>query len=124
LQAAAEKPAAAAPGGEGATALADGPPPGPLSAWLRHAEPSAHRLGSATVDGAVPDREGDRLALHNVLQQLEHLREYPAVAAAESAGKLQLTGMYFHVGDAQVYLFDAAERTFRPAGAPVVVPGA
>jgi len=105
-------------------ALADGPPPGPLSAWLRHAEPSAHRLGSATVDGAVPDREGDRLALHNVLQQLEHLREYPAVAAAESAGKLQLTGMYFHVGDAQVYLFDTAERTFRPAGAPVVVPGA
>ncbi len=105
-------------------ALADGPPPGPLSAWLHHAEPSAHRLGSATLDGGVPDREGDRLALHNVLQQLEHLREYPSVAAAESAGKLQLTAMYFHVGDAQVYLFDAAERTFRPAGAPVVVPGA
>ncbi|WP_103351425.1 bifunctional SulP family inorganic anion transporter/carbonic anhydrase [Amycolatopsis sp. CA-128772] len=105
-------------------ALADGPPPGPLAEWLHHAEPSAHRTGSATVEGAVPDREGDRLALHNVLQQLEHLREYPSVMAAESAGKLQLTGMYFHVGDAQVYLFDPAERTFRPAGAPVVVPGA
>jgi carbonic anhydrase len=104
-------------------ALADGPPPGPLSVWLRHAEPSAHRLGSATLDGAVPEREGDRLALHNVLQQLEHLREYPSVAAAETGGKLQLTGMYFAVGTAQVYLFDAAERTFRPAGAPVVVPG-
>ncbi|MEV7094744.1 bifunctional SulP family inorganic anion transporter/carbonic anhydrase [Amycolatopsis sp. NPDC051045] len=105
-------------------ALADGPPPGPLSAWLHHAEPSAHRLGSATLDGGVPDAEGDRLALHNVLQQLEHLREYPSVAAAESAGKLQLTAMYFAVGTAQVYLFDAAERTFRPAGASVGVPGA
>jgi carbonic anhydrase len=105
-------------------ALADGPPPGPLSVWLRHAEPSAHRLGSATLDGAVPEREGDRLALHNVLQQLDHLRDYPSVAAAEAGGKLQLTGMYFAVGTAQVYLFDAAERTFRPAGAPVVVPGA
>ncbi|MFI5587226.1 SulP family inorganic anion transporter [Amycolatopsis sp. NPDC051758] len=105
-------------------ALADGPPPGPLSVWLQHAEPSAHRLGSATLDDAVPEREGDRLALHNVLQQLEHLREYPSVAAAEAGGKLQLTGMYFAVGTAQVYLFDAAERTFRPAGAPVVVPGA
>jgi carbonic anhydrase len=104
-------------------ALADGPPPGPLSTWLRHAEPSAHRLGSATLDGAVPDREGDRLALHNVLQQLEHLREYPLVAAAESAGKLQLTGMYFAVGTAQVYLFDATERTFRPAGSVVLAPG-
>ncbi|MFJ7217272.1 SulP family inorganic anion transporter [Amycolatopsis sp. NPDC098790] len=105
-------------------ALAEGPPPGPLSVWLRHAEPSAHRTGSATLDGGVPDREGDRLALHNVLQQLEHLREYPSVAAAEAAGKVQLTGMYFAVGTAQVYLFDGAERTFRPAGAPVVVPGA
>ncbi|WP_410672615.1 SulP family inorganic anion transporter [Amycolatopsis sp. cmx-4-68] len=104
-------------------ALADGPPPGPLSVWLRHAEPSAHRTGSATLDGGVPDREGDRLALHNVLQQLEHLREYPSVAEAESAGRLQLTGMYFAVGSAQVYLFDGAERTFRPAGAPVAVPG-
>ncbi len=105
-------------------ALADGPPPGPLAVWLRHAEPSAHRTGSATLDGGVPEREGDRLALHNVLQQLEHLREYPSVAAAERAGKVQLTGMYFAVGTAQVYLFDAAERTFRPAGAPVAVPGA
>ncbi|RSD22952.1 SulP family inorganic anion transporter [Amycolatopsis eburnea] len=105
-------------------ALVDGPPPGPLSVWLRHAEPSAHRLGAATLDGAVPAREGDRLALHNVLQQLDHLREYPSVAAAEAAGKLQLTGMYFAVGTAQVHLFDPAERTFRPAGAPVAVPGA
>jgi carbonic anhydrase len=104
-------------------ALADGPPAGPLAVWLRHAEPSAHRLGPATLDGAVPDREGDRLALHNVLQQLDHLREYPLVAAAESAGKLQLTGMYFDVGAAQVHLLDAAGRTFRPAGAPVAAPG-
>jgi carbonic anhydrase len=105
-------------------ALAEGPPPGPLETWLRHAEPSAHRLGPATLDDALPEREADRLALHNVLQQLEHLREYPSVAAAESAGKLQLTGMYFAVGTAQVYLFDDAERTFRPAGSAVAVPGA
>jgi carbonic anhydrase len=104
-------------------ALAEGAPAGPLEVWLRHAEPSAHRIGSATLDGAVPDRDCDRLALHNVLQQLDHLREYPVVAAAEAAGKLQLTGMYFHVGDAQVHLYDPAERTFRPAGAPVAVPG-
>ncbi|MFG1644488.1 SulP family inorganic anion transporter [Amycolatopsis sp. NPDC049252] len=103
-------------------ALADGPPPGPLSVWLRHAEPSAHRLGAATLDGAVPEREGDRLALHNVLQQLEHLREYPSVAAAEAAGKLQLTGMYFDVGAARVHLFDGDARSFRPAGAAVVGP--
>ena len=104
-------------------ALADGPPPGPLATWLRHAEPSARRDGPATLDGVRPDRESDRLALLNVLQQLDHLRGYPAVSAAEAAGKLHLTGMYFDVGAAQVHLYDDALRTFRPAGATLAVPG-
>ena len=100
-------------------ALAEGPPDGPLADWLQHAEPTARRLGPATLDGARPEREGDRLALHNVLQQLAHLREYPLVAAAEQAGELQLTGMYFDVGAAQVHLYDAAARTYRAVGAAV-----
>ncbi|WP_328443044.1 MULTISPECIES: bifunctional SulP family inorganic anion transporter/carbonic anhydrase [unclassified Amycolatopsis] len=104
-------------------ALADGPPPGPLETWLRYAVPSARRSGPVTVDGARPAREGDRLALLNVLQQLDHLREYPQVAAAEAAGKLQLTGMYFDVGAAQVHLLDGDARSFRLAGAAVVPEG-
>ncbi|UOZ11172.1 bifunctional SulP family inorganic anion transporter/carbonic anhydrase [Amycolatopsis sp. WQ 127309] len=100
-------------------ALADGPPPGPLETWLRYAVPSARRSGPVTVDGARPAREGDRLALLNVLQQLDHLREYPQVAAAEAAGKLQLTGMYFDVGAAQVHLLEGDARSFRLAGAVV-----
>jgi carbonic anhydrase len=101
-------------------ALADGPPAGPLETWLRHAAPSAHRSGPVTVDGVRPEREGDRLALLNVLQQLDHLREYPQVAAAEAAGRLQLTGMYFDVGAAQVHLLEGDARSFRLAGTAVV----
>ncbi|MEU3271903.1 bifunctional SulP family inorganic anion transporter/carbonic anhydrase [Saccharomonospora sp. NPDC006951] len=91
-----------------------------LARWLRHGAPSMRRHGAntpVTLAGEVPERQGDRLALHNVLQQLEHLRRYPMVAEAERKGELQLTGMYFDVGNAQVYLFDPAEGAFVPAGA-------
>ncbi|MEU0533985.1 SulP family inorganic anion transporter [Amycolatopsis tolypomycina] len=97
-------------------AVADGAPEGPLGDWLRHVGPSTQRSGALTVDGVRPARDADRLALHNVLQQLEHLREYPLVAAAEKAGKLQLTGMYFDVGAASVHLLDGEARTFVAAG--------
>ncbi|MDX3187139.1 bifunctional SulP family inorganic anion transporter/carbonic anhydrase [Streptomyces sp. MN03-5084-2B] len=100
-------------------ALGDGPPPGPLTDWLAHAEPSARRRDRVTLAGARPARDGDRLALHNVLQQLENLREYPLVAEAERAGSLHLTGMYFDVGNAQVHLGDPATGDFHPVGAPV-----
>ncbi|PXY28347.1 carbonic anhydrase [Prauserella muralis] len=91
-----------------------------LARWLRHAQPSVGRHAgepAVTLGGEAPDAEGDRLALHNVLQQLEHLRRYPMVAAAERRGELHLTGMYFDVGGAQVYLFDGESGDFRPAGA-------
>ncbi|MGC7099827.1 SulP family inorganic anion transporter [Amycolatopsis lurida] len=87
--------------------------------WLRHAEPSLRRYeknSPVSLDGELPAAEGDRLALHNVLQQLRHLRRYPVVAEAEARGELHLTGMYFDVGAAQVYLFDPESGTFEPAG--------
>jgi carbonic anhydrase len=95
-----------------------------LSSWLRHAEPSLRRGESAhavTLDdhglGGSPSlSEHVRLTLHNVLQQLEHLRRYRMVADAEARGELHVTGLYFDVGAAQVYLFDPATESFVPAG--------
>ncbi|SEP32143.1 SulP family inorganic anion transporter [Amycolatopsis saalfeldensis] len=102
-------------------ALADGPPPGTaLEAWLRHAGPSRDRRGPVTLDGERPSREPDRLALHNVLQQLEHLRQYPMVAEAERRGDLVLTGLYFDVGEALVSLSDPGTGAFVAAGTPAV----
>ncbi|MBK1786232.1 SulP family inorganic anion transporter [Prauserella cavernicola] len=95
-----------------------------LARWLRHGEPSVRRYraeGSVTCDGTVQDLPGDRLALHNVLQQLDHLRGYAAVAEAERKGELQLTGMYFDVGNAQVYLLDGDRATFASAGSETPV---
>ena len=75
-----------------------------------------------TLGGERPEREPDRLALHNVLQQLTHLRQYPLVAEAEARGELALTGLYFDVGEAQVYLADPAKGEFVAAGAPAAAP--
>ncbi|NIJ13454.1 carbonic anhydrase [Saccharomonospora amisosensis] len=103
-----------------AALLGDLPPGMPaLSRWLRHGEPTRHRHVTelaATLDGDVPERPGDRLALHNVLQQLDHLRVHPVVERAQRSGELHLTGMYFDVGKAQVYLFDPDVGCFVPAG--------
>jgi carbonic anhydrase len=83
--------------------------------WLRHAAPSLRRRAGNRpflVDGSRTEAEADQLALHNIVQQLEHLREHRVVADAEARGELQLTGMYFDVGAARVSLFDRANQSF------------
>jgi carbonic anhydrase len=85
-----------------------------LNNWLRHAEPSVQRSetsGTVLLEGP-PLIGHDQLALHNVLQQLEHLRRYRVVSDGEARGDLHVTGMYFDVGAAQVYLFDPATESF------------
>nr|WP_034240250.1 SulP family inorganic anion transporter [Saccharomonospora iraqiensis] len=92
-----------------------------LSGWLVHGHASLRRLragGTVPVDGREPDSAVDALALHNVLQQLDHLRADPVVHAAESRGALRLTGMYVDVGRARVCLLDPDTGEFVSAGVP------
>lgn len=101
-------------------ALVSGPPDGApaLSSWLRHALPSVDRSRTGpplTLDGRPPATEWDRLALHNVLTQLDRLRDHPAVRSARDRGEVRLIGMYFDVAAARVYLHDEATHDFRPA---------
>jgi carbonic anhydrase len=82
-----------------------------LSGWLKHAQGSLTRYRQQDVwSGAIA--AVDQLALINVVQQLDNLRTYPVVAEAERSGKLRLLGMYFDIENAQVYLYDAADRRF------------
>lgn len=102
-------------------ALLDGTPEGltGLAGWLEHGEAGLTRSREAApvrLDGVEPEHSGDALALHNVLQQLDHLRESPLVRAAVERGELTLTGMYLDVGNAQVYLLDPVTNNFEPAG--------
>ncbi|MDX6347656.1 MAG: carbonic anhydrase [Streptomyces sp.] len=92
----------------------------PLARWLRHGRPSLARLGRigrlgrgevALADRPVAD-DLERLALVNVMQQLDHLMAHPCVARRVAEGTLHLQGMYFHVAEAQAYVLDRATGTF------------
>jgi carbonic anhydrase len=47
-----------------------------------------------------------RCCIDNVVRQLANLRTYPVVQAAEAAGRLRLTGMYFDIAEARMYEVD------------------
>ncbi|MFI8305257.1 bifunctional SulP family inorganic anion transporter/carbonic anhydrase [Streptomyces sp. NPDC085927] len=91
----------------------------PLGRWLRHGLPSLERVRDGSgpgvrLAGREPADTAEQLCLANVVQQLEHLRAHESVARALKDGLLTLHGLYFHVGEAQVYLLTeaAGERVF------------
>ncbi|BBA99114.1 putative membrane protein [Actinacidiphila reveromycinica] len=102
----------------------------PLARWLRHGRPSLTRLTAYAADAptdaapgadTAPTLQGravaddqERLALINVITQLEHLTAHPCVARRVADGTLQLHGMYFHVAEAQTYILDRPTGTFAP----------
>jgi carbonic anhydrase len=80
--------------------------------WLVHAEKCRQEI----LDNALetdPDDDVLTTAIKtNVLVQLDHLRTYPAVAEAESAGELALHGCYYRFETGDVLAFDAAGGKF------------
>jgi len=87
-----------------------------LGDWLNVGRGSLARLERA-------GRVGEGLATHNrlsqinVLQQIEHLRSYPLVAAREREGRLELHAWWFELATAEVLAFDADSGSFLPLGA-------
>ncbi|MFI1738598.1 SulP family inorganic anion transporter [Streptomyces sioyaensis] len=94
--------------------------PTPLARWLRHGRPSLARMqrigrlgrGEVALSERPVDDDHERLALVNVMQQLDHLRAHSCVARRVAEGSLTLHGMYFHVGEAQTYVLDEATGRF------------
>jgi carbonic anhydrase len=82
-----------------------------LATWLRHGEAARERLRTlGPLDPRVP--EHDQLSQHNVLVQLEHLRQYPFVREALAAGQLRLHAWWFEIGRADVLVYDEDEGRF------------
>ncbi|MEU4157454.1 bifunctional SulP family inorganic anion transporter/carbonic anhydrase [Actinoplanes sp. NPDC026670] len=70
-------------------------------------------LANSGVRFSDPDDE-ERCCTGNVVQQLTNLRTYPVVRAAEAAGRLRLTGMYFDLAEARMYEVDPVLGVRRP----------
>lgn len=84
-----------------------------LDRWLEHTAPSLSRLeGEPRLGPSLPAL--DRLSLAHVLQQVDHLRSYPAVAQRLEEGRLRLHAWWFDLANAQVLVFDSASGDFVP----------
>lgn len=84
-----------------------------LDRWLEHVAPSLTRLPhEIALDPDLPDV--DRLSQAHVLQQLDHLRTYPAVSERLRGEKLRLHAWWFDLANAQVMAFDQDKRMFVP----------
>ncbi|GLY31809.1 bifunctional SulP family inorganic anion transporter/carbonic anhydrase [Kineosporia sp. NBRC 101731] len=90
----------------------DGDLGGALPGWLVHAQDSLHRFRD---QGGTDDT--DRLAQLNVIAQLGHLMEHPLVRSRVEAGSLELVGMFFDIGEAEVRVLEPVTGEFDlPAG--------
>jgi carbonic anhydrase len=96
-------------------ALLGGVPAGApnLKDWLDVGKLSLPRLAEGSTVGASL-AEHNRLSQLNVLQQLEHLKTYPAVRDRVHAGTLGLHGWWFDLHAAEVLAFDPREDRFLP----------
>ncbi len=72
-----------------------------LASWLRHAEPA---LGAG---------DADAVSRASVLLQIEHLRTYPVISAAEKAGKIRMHAWWFDIHEAEVQAWFPEEKAFR-----------
>ncbi|GAB4462983.1 MAG: SulP family inorganic anion transporter [Armatimonadaceae bacterium] len=84
-----------------------------LASWLENGRTSLERLRRGEApDPSLP--EVDQLSQVNVLQQIDNLLTYPSVRRAFDDGTLEITGMYFDVESAEVFLLNPQTRKFEP----------
>lgn len=79
--------------------------------WLVHADKPRLEIAQRKL----AEGGGDELTTAiqaNVLVQLEHLRSYPFIAEAESAGTLELYGCFYRFEAGEIFAFDGAGDRF------------
>ncbi|GAC13273.1 carbonic anhydrase [Aliiglaciecola lipolytica] len=80
--------------------------------WLGHC-----RCASAVVKekcGEIGLEHLDMLTEENVVQQLQHLRTHPAVAAKLASGQVKLHGWVYHIESGSVLCYNSTSGKFEP----------
>ena len=81
--------------------------------WLSHCD-AARR----TVKDNYPTLEGkerlDKMTEENVVLQLQHLRTHPYVASKLAAGKIQIHGWVYNIGDGSFTIYNEHTKSFEP----------
>ncbi|MBQ0827366.1 bifunctional SulP family inorganic anion transporter/carbonic anhydrase [Streptomyces tagetis] len=100
----------------------------PLRRWLRYGRPSLDLAADteaswARLPGGGPVDAIERLALANVVQQVEHLRAHEAVSRAVREGRLELRGRYAAPDGTGAYSFRGTQRAHGTPPQWAVEPG-
>lgn len=83
-----------------------------VKAWLDHTR-AAVEIVKQTCESLGPEHLR-AVTEQNVLVQLQHLRTHPTVAAALSAGRIELHGWIYEIETGDVYCQDEASASFVP----------
>ncbi|GAB2189188.1 carbonic anhydrase [Sessilibacter sp. MAH2] len=81
-----------------------------VSEWLGHC-----RCATAVLKekhGQLNKDHLDELTKENVIQQLQHLRTHPAVAAKLASDQIELHGWVYDIATGKIHCFDSATRSF------------
>ena len=82
-----------------------------LTRWLRHALPALAKLEAGkSLDPSLP--RFDVLSQLNVLEQVAHVKTYPAVAERLATGALGVHGWWFDIAHADVSAYEAEPDRF------------
>ena len=82
--------------------------------WLRAAEPALRAVQRVGPD-AANDVKLRAVIEENVLVQLDHLRQHPAVASALAKGRLNLYGCVYEIKTGLFFIHDARKGAFVPS---------
>lgn len=83
-----------------------------ISHWMSIANPALAQVRDGLPAGQEPDLRALERAV--VRLSLDNLRSFPWIAEAEQAGKLDLHGLLFDVGAADLHVLDHATGEFEP----------
>ena len=84
-----------------------------VKTWLRNAE-TAISIVKARNSASSEADELSQLIEENVLQQLNHLRTHPSVAAKIAQGKLAVHGWVYDIGNGHVNMYNPSSNRFNP----------
>ena len=82
-----------------------------LKSWLQYGQESLEKVKRGDVINPLLSLD-NRVSQRNVLQQIEHIKSYPAVAQRLAENKLQIHGWWFDIAHADVYCYEESVKQF------------
>ncbi|GFZ79953.1 carbonic anhydrase [Pseudohongiella nitratireducens] len=82
--------------------------------WLSHCRVATEVVKERTGSAELDDNHLEEVTKENVVQQIQHLRTHPAVAAKLAAGRIQLHGWVYNIETGDVLCYDDETREFTP----------